>query len=183
MIVLGGAHTVRGGLGFLAVILATLNVVGGFVVTDRMLEMFKSKPGDRPKGLVARADRAARAGRAREPRDGHRPLLPDCGNHLHPGSQGSLEPQARPAGHPRRPAAWRSPSGPLLPARALAHLADRHRDGHRRGHRRAGGAAREDDRHAQLVPSSTAWAAGRQPSSRSPSSSAPTPSRSPPTRS
>ncbi len=28
-------------LGFLAVILGTLNVVGGFVVTDRMLEMFK----------------------------------------------------------------------------------------------------------------------------------------------
>jgi H+-translocating NAD(P) transhydrogenase subunit alpha len=34
-------------LGFLAVILATLNVVGGFVVTDRMLEMFKGKPSDR----------------------------------------------------------------------------------------------------------------------------------------
>ncbi len=33
-------------LGFLAVILGTLNVVGGFVVTDRMLEMFKKKkPG------------------------------------------------------------------------------------------------------------------------------------------
>ncbi len=30
-------------LGFLAVILAALNVVGGFVVTDRMLEMFKPK--------------------------------------------------------------------------------------------------------------------------------------------
>ena len=30
-------------IGFLAVILGTLNVVGGFVVTDRMLEMFKSK--------------------------------------------------------------------------------------------------------------------------------------------
>ena len=30
-------------LGFLAVILGTLNVVGGFVVTDRMLEMFKAK--------------------------------------------------------------------------------------------------------------------------------------------
>ena len=30
-------------LGFLAVILGTLNVVGGFVVTDRMLEMFKGK--------------------------------------------------------------------------------------------------------------------------------------------
>lgn len=29
--------------GFLAVVLGTLNVVGGFVVTDRMLEMFKKK--------------------------------------------------------------------------------------------------------------------------------------------
>jgi NAD(P) transhydrogenase subunit alpha len=31
-------------LGFLAVVLGTVNVVGGFVVTDRMLEMFKKKP-------------------------------------------------------------------------------------------------------------------------------------------
>ena len=30
-------------LGFLAVVLGTLNVVGGFVVTDRMLEMFSKK--------------------------------------------------------------------------------------------------------------------------------------------
>src|SRR5437764_13348905 len=30
-------------LGFLAVVVGTLNVVGGFVVTDRMLEMFKPK--------------------------------------------------------------------------------------------------------------------------------------------
>ncbi len=30
-------------LGFLAVVTGTLNVVGGFVVTDRMLEMFKRK--------------------------------------------------------------------------------------------------------------------------------------------
>ena len=30
-------------LGFLAVVLGTLNVVGGFVVTDRMLGMFKKK--------------------------------------------------------------------------------------------------------------------------------------------
>ena len=30
-------------LGFLAVILGTLNVVGGFVVTNRMLEMFRKK--------------------------------------------------------------------------------------------------------------------------------------------
>src|SRR5215467_1970433 len=33
-------------LGFLAVVLGTLNVVGGFVVTDRMLEMFKGKKKD-----------------------------------------------------------------------------------------------------------------------------------------
>ena len=31
-------------LGFLAVTAATVNVVGGFLVTDRMLEMFKKKP-------------------------------------------------------------------------------------------------------------------------------------------
>jgi NAD(P) transhydrogenase subunit alpha len=54
-IVLVGALTIMGEahgpaqlvLGFLAVFLATLNVVGGFVVTDRMLEMFKAKPNER----------------------------------------------------------------------------------------------------------------------------------------
>jgi NAD(P) transhydrogenase subunit alpha len=30
-------------LGLIAVILATINVVGGFLVTDRMLQMFKKK--------------------------------------------------------------------------------------------------------------------------------------------
>ena len=34
-------------LGFIAVIVGTLNVVGGFVVTDRMLEMFKPKSGNK----------------------------------------------------------------------------------------------------------------------------------------
>ena len=34
-------------LGFLAVVFATINVVGGFMVTDRMLEMFRRKPKDR----------------------------------------------------------------------------------------------------------------------------------------
>ena len=47
MLVLGTATTTPEiVLGFLAVVLATLNVVGGFVVTDRMLEMFKGKPDD-----------------------------------------------------------------------------------------------------------------------------------------
>ena len=35
-------------LGFFAVVLGAANVVGGFVVTDRMLAMFKQKPGQRP---------------------------------------------------------------------------------------------------------------------------------------
>jgi len=44
MIVLGSAHTgAEEALGFVAVLLATINVVGGFVVTDRMLEMFKPR--------------------------------------------------------------------------------------------------------------------------------------------
>jgi NAD(P) transhydrogenase subunit alpha len=33
-------------MGFAALVLATVNVVGGFLVTDRMLKMFKSEKGD-----------------------------------------------------------------------------------------------------------------------------------------
>lgn len=45
MIVLGYAKTpVETVVGIVAVVFAALNVFGGFVVTDRMLEMFKSKP-------------------------------------------------------------------------------------------------------------------------------------------
>ncbi len=46
IIVMGNAaegHYLTLILGFFAVILGTLNVVGGFVVTDRMLELFKKK--------------------------------------------------------------------------------------------------------------------------------------------
>lgn len=44
IIVMGQAdNTLAKVLGFIAVFLGTLNVVGGFVVTDRMLEMFKKK--------------------------------------------------------------------------------------------------------------------------------------------
>ncbi len=58
MIVLGDAHgPAELVLGTLAVLLATLNVVGGFVVTDRMLEMFKAKPS-------ARAERENEGGSA-----------------------------------------------------------------------------------------------------------------------
>lgn len=34
-------------IGFIAIIFATINVVGGFMVTDRMLEMFKKKEDDK----------------------------------------------------------------------------------------------------------------------------------------
>lgn len=44
IIVMGQAHELISViLGFIAVVMGTLNVVGGFVVTDRMLEMFKKK--------------------------------------------------------------------------------------------------------------------------------------------
>lgn len=45
IIVMGNAspdHVAAVVLGFIAVLLGSLNVVGGFVVTDRMLEMFRS---------------------------------------------------------------------------------------------------------------------------------------------
>jgi NAD(P) transhydrogenase subunit alpha len=43
-------------LGLVAVVLATMNMVGGFVVTDRMLEMFKGKkPAPRPSGEEPKA--------------------------------------------------------------------------------------------------------------------------------
>ncbi len=39
----GGEDYVALGLGFLGIVLGTINVVGGHAVTDRMLEMFKKK--------------------------------------------------------------------------------------------------------------------------------------------
>ncbi|MDQ3696658.1 MAG: NAD(P) transhydrogenase subunit alpha [Gemmatimonadota bacterium] len=33
-------------LGFLAIVFAMMNVAGGYAVTDRMLEMFKKRPGE-----------------------------------------------------------------------------------------------------------------------------------------
>ncbi len=43
VVLIGPGGTAAGILGFIAVVLATINVVGGFVVTDRMLEMFRSR--------------------------------------------------------------------------------------------------------------------------------------------
>jgi NAD(P) transhydrogenase subunit alpha len=41
----GATNALETTLAIIAVILATINMVGGFVVTDRMLEMFKGKGG------------------------------------------------------------------------------------------------------------------------------------------
>jgi NAD(P) transhydrogenase subunit alpha len=49
MLVAGTADsTLEQVLAFVAVVFGTINIVGGFLVTDRMLEMFKRRPGDRP---------------------------------------------------------------------------------------------------------------------------------------
>ncbi len=48
MIVAGGNHGwLSSVLGFVAVVCAMINVVGGYAVTDRMLQMFKKKPESR----------------------------------------------------------------------------------------------------------------------------------------
>ena len=47
MVALAHAETVTGQtLGFISVLLATMNAVGGYVVTERMLRMFKTSHGD-----------------------------------------------------------------------------------------------------------------------------------------
>ena len=135
-IVLVGALTIMGEahgaaevtLGFLAVFLATLNVVGGFVVTDRMLEMFKGKPGEKagPRGKAksqtANAQDAGAtpatpathlspagappdAGRVLHPDDRARPGLPDRHRRLHLRPQGPELTAPRPAREPGRRAA------------------------------------------------------------------------------
>ena len=51
MLVVGTADsTLEQVLGFVAVVFGTINVVGGFLVTDRMLEMFKQRRPDEREG-------------------------------------------------------------------------------------------------------------------------------------
>ncbi|HXI20371.1 MAG TPA: NAD(P) transhydrogenase subunit alpha [Gemmatimonadales bacterium] len=48
LIVAGGGYGwISQVLGFSAIVFAMMNVAGGYAVTDRMLAMFKKKPGDR----------------------------------------------------------------------------------------------------------------------------------------
>jgi H+-translocating NAD(P) transhydrogenase subunit alpha len=52
----------------IAITFGTINIVGGFLVTDRMLEMFKSKP--KPKPATEHDGSAASPGATDAPRDG-----------------------------------------------------------------------------------------------------------------
>ena len=48
MLIVGSSDsTLEQAIAFVAVVFGTINVVGGFLVTDRMLEMFKQKPEER----------------------------------------------------------------------------------------------------------------------------------------
>jgi NAD(P) transhydrogenase subunit alpha len=49
MLIVGTADsTAEQAFGFVAVVFGTINIVGGFLVTDRMLEMFKQRRPDEP---------------------------------------------------------------------------------------------------------------------------------------
>lgn len=65
-IVAAGARlsTVSTILGFVAVTCATTNVVGGFMITDRMLRMFKRKPTVSEKDTKASSSQASNNGKS-----------------------------------------------------------------------------------------------------------------------
>jgi H+-translocating NAD(P) transhydrogenase subunit alpha len=49
MLIVGTADSsLEKALGFVAVVFGTINIVGGFLVTDRMLEMFKQRQPEEP---------------------------------------------------------------------------------------------------------------------------------------
>ena len=66
LILLGlpGLDGLSKGLLVIAVAFGTINVVGGFLVTDRMLEMFKSKPKPPAKAEVEPGGKSSKAGGA-----------------------------------------------------------------------------------------------------------------------
>jgi proton-translocating NAD(P)+ transhydrogenase subunit alpha len=66
---LGGLDAFSEFLLVIAVVFGTINIVGGFLVTDRMLEMFKRKP-EKPAEPRAGADGAAPSSGSAPPADG-----------------------------------------------------------------------------------------------------------------
>ena len=144
MLVAGSADTpLLRGIGILAVVLGAANVFGGFVVTDRMLEMFKKKEGP----PVASDGRKPGTGDDRRlALHDHQPQLRRRGAALHLRLAAAEQPanralgksarRGRDADRPRRDAA--RPEHPLL-------LGDRDRHRDRRGDRHLQRAPRADD--------------------------------------
>ena len=169
----------RRSLGFIAVILATLNVVGGFVVTDRMLQMFRPAASG-----AAGPDRGRARTAEREPRDGSSTSAICRRDRLHRRPEGpELARKHARRGNLLAAAGMALAIGVTFAQPGLAHV------GLIVGAMAIGvavgvPAARLVKMTAmpQMVASSTASAAGPRRSSRSPSSSASTPRRSPPTR-
>ena len=115
-LVVAGAHynTVSTILGFIAVTSATINVVGGFLITDRMLKMFKtgaSRPAAAPDASAAPT---VAAGDGQTPPEGARGALTDGPDALHRGDVprrvGPLHPRASQS-HAPRPGAARDAAG------------------------------------------------------------------------
>ena len=106
-IILVGAVLVAGGaespaalaVGLVAIVLATMNLVGGFVVTDRMLEMFKGR------------DRPGRGGGERAEPDRSSVALPGRGGVLHPRPEGAVLAPHRAPREPARRARGRARAG------------------------------------------------------------------------
>ena len=59
LIALNATEPISQLLSFVAVAFATMNVVGGYVVTDRMLQMFRKKPAAAPKPAADDAEAAS----------------------------------------------------------------------------------------------------------------------------
>ena len=90
IIVSAHASGVALAVGLVAIVLAAVNMVGGFVVTDRMLQMFSARSP------------AARPQRRRPPRDPHLGAagLPGLRGRVHPRPQGALRAAYRPCRQP-----------------------------------------------------------------------------------
>jgi H+-translocating NAD(P) transhydrogenase subunit alpha len=60
IVILGQGHTTYAQvLGFIAVVASSINVVGGFIITDRMLKMFRLRGDRRPAAPTGAEDGAA----------------------------------------------------------------------------------------------------------------------------
>jgi H+-translocating NAD(P) transhydrogenase subunit alpha len=68
---LPGLDGLSKGLLVIAVAFGTINIVGGFLVTDRMLEMFKSKPKPKPAAEPAAPGATQAAGSGEDTRAAH----------------------------------------------------------------------------------------------------------------